>query len=87
MKIKCNESVAIAWDGEPSKSHVHLFKDQIIDIDEKMAMTAINLGFASKCDECGQKMFDEDYKNKMMTNEYENKEIRQRGRPRKDISK
>ncbi|KKM76836.1 hypothetical protein LCGC14_1376130 [marine sediment metagenome] len=83
MKIKCNETVSIARTDDRSKPNVQLYKDKMMHVSDAIASTAIRLGFATKCDEpkenkvediIEEKMIDTSHKNKMMKQEYKNKD-------------
>lgn len=88
MKIKCKTTVAIAREYDRSQPHVQLYKNKVMEIDDTVALTAIELGFAVKCDAPNtnvvkEKMVEQNYQNKMMDAPPANKEIR-RGRPPKN---
>lgn len=99
MKIKCKTTVAVAREDDRSKPHIQLYKDKVMEVDDVIALTAIDLGFAVKYktsktsisenedtneDIIDEKMVEHTHQNKMMDTPSANKEVK-RGRPPKSI--
>ncbi len=88
MKIKCNATVSMARQDDRSKPNIQLYKDEVLEVLDSVALSAIKSGFAVEFVESNaiedttedttedvieEKMIEDDHKNKMFSDTHKNK--------------